>query len=84
MHLGRNKVAAQATSKSPLEIAGCVTLRVVRQDDAGKLKEKSSRLLVLIDMSSVKTDVTIGHDFISECGGIDLYYDANVLATVRP
>ena len=67
---------------SPLEIAGSVMLRVVWQDDAGRLKEKSSRLLVVIDMSSVKTDVTIGHDFISERGGIDLQYDANVLATV--
>ena len=47
-----------------------------------RLKEKSSRLLVVIDMSSVRTDVTSGHDFITECGGVDLQYDANVLTTV--
>ena len=47
-----------------------------------RLKEKSSCLLVVIDMSSVRMDVTSGHDFITECGGVDLQYDANVLATV--
>ena len=82
LHVSPASASIVTVDGSSLEIAGSVTLQVVWQDDAGRLKEKSSRLLVVIGMSSVKTDVTFRHDFISECGGIELQYDANVLATV--
>ena len=64
-----------------MDICGRVELTVEQTDGAVRLPKISANVIVVADLSTVRTDVVLGKELIAVVGGINLKYDKGCLSS---